>query len=150
MEPDLSFMNKHMIDYENLLETTPNPLDIRFTSHDDAIYSLFREILPEFNVKSIPAPSTSLRLQWIRFMARYVSMTDGEEHMLGTALRKDVTKPFTTSNAVIVFRVVFYAIELARHRENVRMIARIVQRRRRKVDGRSRLGGVAGLRRVRA
>lgn len=55
------------------------------------------------------------KAKWRPFCDRFQKLV--EDYNFGTLLRADSTKDYTQENSMLVTRVQFYAIELARNRE---------------------------------
>lgn len=98
---------------------------LRLTPLDDTIYKLFREEFPKLDVKVIDEnklKSNLSKAKWRPFCERFKNIV--EDYSYGTLLRADSTKDYSEQNSMLVTRIQFYAIELARNREGVNDIIR--------------------------
>lgn len=95
------------------------------TPLDDTIYKIFREEFPTLDVSYIDEShlkSTQEKLKWRPFCERFNKCV--EDYSFGTLLRADAGKDYCEENTMLVTRIQFYAIELARNREGVNDILR--------------------------
>nr|CAD7458872.1 unnamed protein product [Timema tahoe] len=127
---------EHAEVYFNIL-CSLDPKLLRLTPHDNAIYTAFREEFPDLklgklteeDLKSTEAkqvlaakldllmtvPSTSLK--WRPFCEQFKDII--EDFSFGTLLRLDSEGEYSKENSILVSRIQFYAIELARNREGL-------------------------------
>lgn len=61
--------------------------------------------------------STKGKDKWRPFCEKFKEIV--EDYSFGTLLRADATKDYSEENTILVIRIQFYAIELARNREGV-------------------------------
>eukprot|EP00010_Vexillifera_abyssalis_P007261 CAMPEP_0201546020 /NCGR_PEP_ID=MMETSP0173_2-20130828/2419_1 /ASSEMBLY_ACC=CAM_ASM_000268 /TAXON_ID=218659 /ORGANISM="Vexillifera sp., Strain DIVA3 564/2" /LENGTH=223 /DNA_ID=CAMNT_0047954597 /DNA_START=48 /DNA_END=717 /DNA_ORIENTATION=+ len=102
--------------FSNKLARLKDLKDVVFTPVDDQIYNLFRQRFPDYDVKSIPEDVSRGEKPKLReFCEEFKNTVDN--YNFGTLLRKDAYGDFTPDNTIVVVRIVFYAIELARCRE---------------------------------
>ncbi|KAK4882951.1 hypothetical protein RN001_006270 [Aquatica leii] len=115
---------EHAEVYFNLLSSVDAKL-LRLTPLDDTIYRLFREEFPIFDVSLVDEnklKSTQEKAKWRPFCERFKNIV--EDYSFGTLLRSDASKDYDEQNSMLVTRIQFYAIELARNREGVNDIIR--------------------------
>lgn len=87
---------------------------------DDTIYKIFREEFPTLDVRLIDEEelkSGKGKAKWRPFCERFKKIV--EDYSYGTLLRSDALKDYTQENSMLVTRIQFYAIELARNREGI-------------------------------
>ncbi|KAF5295989.1 hypothetical protein FQA39_LY12761 [Lamprigera yunnana] len=103
--------------------SSPNSIDaklLRLTPHDDFIYKLFREEFPNMDVNVIEEnklKSIKEKAKWRPFCEKFKDFI--EDYSFGTLLRADPSKDYDRENSILVTRIQFYAIELARNREGI-------------------------------
>lgn len=93
---------------------------LHLTPLDDTIYKIFREEFPKLNVKVIDEDnmkSNDGKSKWRSFCERFQNLID--DYSYGTLLRCDATKDYSEANSMLVTRIQFYAIELARNKEGI-------------------------------
>ncbi|XP_018328364.1 protein PBDC1 [Agrilus planipennis] len=115
---------EHAEVYFNIL-CSVDPKLLRLTPHDDLIYRLFREEFPKFDVNFIKEDELKgeeAKEKWRPFCERFKDII--EDYSFGTLLRIDASKEYDENNSILVTRIQFYAIELARNRERVNDIIR--------------------------
>jgi len=106
---------KHADIYYNLISTV-NPSQLKLTAHDDRIFDKFNEWFPNLNLKLITEEdlkSEHNKNIWREFCQIF---KDLEDFSFGTLLRMDVTGDFSEENTILVTRIQFLAIEIARNR----------------------------------
>lgn len=95
-----------------------DPRALRLTPFDDTIYGIFREEFPGLDVGRIDEgamKSPEGKATWRKFGERFRSFV--EDYSFGTLLRMDAARDYTEQNSILVLRIQFYAVELARNRE---------------------------------
>ncbi|KAL1122890.1 hypothetical protein AAG570_003216 [Ranatra chinensis] len=95
-----------------------DPRILRLTPHDDLIYKTFREHFPDMKVAVLnedEIKSPEGKVKWREFCEKFKSVV--EDYSFGTLIRSDVDTEYSESNSILVTRIQFYAIELARNRE---------------------------------
>ncbi|KAK5649955.1 hypothetical protein RI129_000984 [Pyrocoelia pectoralis] len=110
---------EHAEIYFNLLSSVDAKL-LHLTPMDDIIYKLFREEFPKLNVAVLDEnklKSTVEKAKWRPFCEKFKDIV--EDYSFGTLLRADASKNYDEQNSILVTRIQFYAIELARNREGV-------------------------------
>lgn len=96
-------------------------MDVKFlhlTPLDDVIYNTFRKEFPNFNINLIEEDklkSEHAKVKWRDFCEEFKNII--EDYSFGTLIRLDSTKEYSEDNSIVVARIQFYAIELARNRE---------------------------------
>nr|CAH0108409.1 unnamed protein product [Daphnia galeata] len=108
---------EHAEIYFNLLSSV-DPKVLRLTKMDDQLYKHFRETFPELNVASVTEDelkSTDAKEVWRAFCEIYKETV--EDYNYATLIRLNSAKEYCESNSMIVPRVQFLAIELARNKE---------------------------------
>uniref|UniRef100_U5ENI9 Polysaccharide biosynthesis domain-containing protein n=1 Tax=Corethrella appendiculata TaxID=1370023 RepID=U5ENI9_9DIPT len=102
--------------YFNLL-CSVDPKELRLTPYDEEIYTVFRQDFPDLDVKSInenELKSTAEKIKWRAYVDKFNKL---EDFSYGTLLRADAESEFIPDNAILVVRIQFLAIEIARNRE---------------------------------
>lgn len=97
-----------------------DPKLLHLTPLDDTIYKIFREEFPNLDVKVInedELKSTESKAKWRPFCEQFKKLV--EDYSYGTLLRSDASKNYDEDNTILVTRIQFYAIELARNREGI-------------------------------
>lgn len=97
-----------------------DPKFLRLTPVDDIIYRTFREEFPKFDVKLLiedDLKCADSKAKWRPFCEKFKYLV--EDYSYGTLLRADASKNYTEENSILVIRMQFFAIELARNREGV-------------------------------
>lgn len=94
-----------------------DPKLLKLTPFDDQIYETFREDFPNFNVGKVnenEMKNPTAKQKWRTFIEKFNKMDD---HSYGTLMRADASHDFGPDNSILVVRVQFWAIEIARNRE---------------------------------
>lgn len=102
-----------------------DPKLLHLTPFDDTIYKIFREEFPKLDVKVIDEnemKSDDGKTKWRPYCERFKNLI--EDYSYGTLLRSDATKDYSEQNSMLVTRIQFYAIELARNKEGINDIIR--------------------------
>jgi len=112
---------KHAETYMKILKLYKDKKTLRITSIDDEVYAHFRKVFPDLDVKDLDAKklkSTSMLVLWRPFCMSYQTkkMTD---YNYGSLLRLRAYEDLSEDNSIIVPRVQFNAIEIARNREGL-------------------------------
>jgi hypothetical protein len=90
---------------------------LKLTPHDDQIYKIFREDFPDFRVDVLDEStlkSDNAKFKWRSFIEKFDKL---EDYSFGTLIRVDSSKDFSPENSILVVRIQFLAIEIARNRE---------------------------------
>lgn len=98
---------------------------MKLTPLDDTIYKIFREDFPNLDVSVInedELKSAEGKAKWRPFCEKFKKCV--EDYSYGTLLRADASKGYDEENSILLTRIQFYAIELARNREGVNDIIR--------------------------
>ncbi|KPI95892.1 UPF0368 protein Cxorf26-like [Papilio xuthus] len=93
---------------------------LRLTQHDDLIYNHFRQDFPDMDVKYINEnvlKNNVNKSRWRMFCEKFKNIV--EDYSFGTLLRADTNGDYSEQNTILVPRVQFYAIEIARNREGL-------------------------------
>ncbi|XP_057665909.1 protein PBDC1 [Diorhabda carinulata] len=110
--------------YFNIL-CSVDPKLLKLTPVDDIIYKVFREEFPKMELEVInenELKSTKEKAKWRPYCERFKTLV--EDYSFGTLLRADAKEDYKEENTILVTRIQFYAIELARNREGVNDILR--------------------------
>ena len=90
----------------------------RLSPCDDEIYNAFRKEFPDMKVDVLDEmkdlKSDSMKKRWREFCEAH---KDVEDYSFATLIRLDSSGEYAEDNSVIVTKIQFYAIELARNRE---------------------------------
>lgn len=87
------------------------------TPYDDEIYEAFRQDFPKLDVGHIDEneiKSIEGKSKWRAFIEKFNKLPD---YSYGTLIRSDADKEFGPDNSILVIRIQFWAIEIARNRE---------------------------------
>ncbi|XP_065093060.1 protein PBDC1 [Ochlerotatus camptorhynchus] len=90
---------------------------LHLTPYDNEIYEEFRKHFPDMNVAVInenELKSVDEKAKWRTYMEKFNRL---EDYSYGTLLRANATDEFHPENAILVVRIQFWAIEIARNRE---------------------------------
>ncbi|XP_026318787.1 protein PBDC1 isoform X2 [Hyposmocoma kahamanoa] len=93
---------------------------LRLTPHDDIIYTHFRQDFPDLDVSYIKEneiKNNTNKAKWRIFCEKFKNIV--EDYSFGTLLRADTKGDYSEANTILVPRVQFYAIEIARNREKL-------------------------------
>ncbi|XP_049872621.1 protein PBDC1 [Pectinophora gossypiella] len=93
---------------------------LRLTPHDDLIYTHFRQDFPDLNVSYIKEHEIKNNInkaKWRVFCEKFKNIV--EDYSFGTLMRADTKGDYSEENTMLVPRVQFYAIEIARNREGL-------------------------------
>lgn len=94
-----------------------DPRLLKLTPYDDQIYQAFREDFPNFNVAKVSEndlKNPSAKQKWRKFIDKFNKLDD---FSYGTLMRADASQEFGPDNSILLVRVQFWAIEIARNRE---------------------------------
>nr|CAG4648982.1 EOG090X0HAI [Polyphemus pediculus] len=108
---------EHAEIYFNLLSSI-DPKILRLTKLDDQIYKEFRALFPSLSVAVInqdEIKSPEAKECWRSFCENYKETV--EDYNYATLLRLDSSLDYSEANSIIVPRVQFLALELARNKE---------------------------------
>lgn len=96
-----------------------NPRMLKLSPFDDQIYTLFRRDFPTLNVAYLnedEMKSPQGKEKWRTFINSFNKL---EDYGYGSLIRVDASKEFSQSNSMLVVRIQFIAIEIARNREGL-------------------------------
>lgn len=91
---------------------------MRLTKIDGALYDDFRRTFPSLKLELVDEDeikSPEAKAQWRAFCENYKETV--EDYNYGTLLRLDCGRDYSAANSIVVPRVQFLAIELARNKE---------------------------------
>lgn len=117
-------------DYSRQLSHIPMPFDpfsqllcsvdprgLRLTPHDDEIYAAFRQEFPALNVDRLnedELKTEEAKTRWRSFIEKFNKL---EDFSFGTIIRANASEEFNPYNSILVIRLQFWALEIARNRE---------------------------------
>ncbi|KAG6440796.1 hypothetical protein O3G_MSEX001489 [Manduca sexta] len=110
---------EHSDIYFNMLCSVDTRL-LQLTPHDDLIYTHFRQDFPDMDVAFInenEIKNNMNKAKWRVFCEKFKNIV--EDYSFGTLMRADCNGDYSEQNTILVARVQFYAIEIARNRENL-------------------------------
>lgn len=94
-----------------------DPKILKLTPYDDQIYKTFREEFPDMRVDVLSEnelKSEESKYKWRNFSELFNKLDD---FAFGTLIRADASEEFSAENSILVVRIQFLAIEIARNRE---------------------------------
>lgn len=94
-----------------------DPVNLRLTPYDDHIYKAFRDEFPDLRVDEINEDELKGDLskkKWRQFIQKFDKI---EDFSFGTLLRPKSHEEFSPENSILVVRIQFLAIEVARNKE---------------------------------
>lgn len=94
-----------------------DPKYLKLTPYDNQIYQIFREDFPNFNVGKVhdgDIKGPAAKQKWRAFIEKFNKLDD---FSYGTLMRADASQDFGEHNSILVVRIQFWAIEIARNRE---------------------------------
>lgn len=101
------------------LLTSVHPSLLHLTPYDDQIYQVFRQDFPDLKIELLTddiLKSEDAKIRWRLFAEKFNKL---EDYAYGTLLRADASKEFSPENSLLVVRIQFLAIEIARNREGL-------------------------------
>ncbi|KAJ8026012.1 Protein PBDC1 [Holothuria leucospilota] len=107
----------HAETYMNLISSLDSRL-LKLTKNDDDIYKKFQEDFPDMSVdivKEDQLKSPAAKEKWRPFCNHFKENVDDFNY--GTLLRLDCNKDYSEENSILVTRIQFFAIEIARNRQ---------------------------------
>uniref|UniRef100_R4G8C4 Polysaccharide biosynthesis domain-containing protein n=1 Tax=Rhodnius prolixus TaxID=13249 RepID=R4G8C4_RHOPR len=107
---------EHAEIYFNIL-CSVDPRSLRLTPRDDKIYSTFRQEFPNLDVRVLIEDELKSAdgKKWREFCEQFKE--EVEDYSFGTLIRTDVSEDYSEKNSILVTRIQFFAIEIARNRE---------------------------------
>lgn len=93
------------------------PRSLRLTPYDEQIYQIFRQDFPELKVDVLSddkLKSPEEKVRWRSFAEKFNKL---EDYSYGTLVRANASEEFSPDNSILVVRIQFLAIEVARNRE---------------------------------
>lgn len=97
--------------------TSVHPCYIKLTPYDDQIYQSFRQDFPNLRIDILTddiLKSPEGKIAWRQFAEKFNKLDD---YSYGTLMRANAAEEFSPDNAILVVRIQFLAIEIARNRE---------------------------------
>ena len=110
---------EHMQIYFNLISALPPKL-LRLTPKDDSIYEEFRKEFPDLDIDLIQVDalkSDEAKKKWRPFCNMFEGLV--EDFNYATMVRLDSKRDYSEDNSIVVPRIQFLAIEIARNREGL-------------------------------
>lgn len=110
---------EHAEIYFNLISSL-DCSDLKFTNHDDEIYRKFKIEMKDLKIDILSPDdlkSEKSKAVWRPFCESFKGVVD--DYNFGTLLRIDTTKELSDDNTILVPRIQFWAIEIARNREGL-------------------------------
>ncbi|KAK8847483.1 hypothetical protein IAR55_005341 [Kwoniella newhampshirensis] len=111
---------EHLEAYEKLITGIP-PSKIKFTPIDDELYTNLLDEFPEFKfddalrvLNEDEMKSARGKERWRKFIMPYEKRVT--DYNFGTLIRRNAEQLYSEDNSVLVTRVQFYALEIARNR----------------------------------
>lgn len=111
----MNYLHSDCLIFQLLCSVDPRLLNL--TPFDDQIYRSFREDFPTFNVGLIDdneLKCPAAKEKWRAFIEKFNKLDD---YSFGTLIRADASEEFSPTNSLLVIRLQFWAIEVARNRE---------------------------------
>ncbi|XP_015794752.1 protein PBDC1 [Tetranychus urticae] len=108
-----------MIVHYNLISSVP-PRDLKLTKKDDMIYETFKETFPDFKLDVISTDdlkSEESKNKWRPFCETFKG--EVEDYNFASLVRLDCKGDYSEENTVVVPRIQFLAIEIARNRQGL-------------------------------
>jgi len=109
---------EHAEVYFNILCSVDPKQIPRLSQNDNEIYDKFRKDFPNMNVAKLnemdDLKSNEMKAKWRSFCEEFKHV---EDYSFATLVRLDSSEDYEEVNSVIVTKIQFYAIELARNRE---------------------------------
>lgn len=93
---------------------------LQLTPHDDLIYTHFKQDFPDMDVSYVnenEIKNSMNKAKWRIFCEKFKNII--EDYSFGTLMRADAKGDYSEQNTMLVPRVQFYAIEIARNRDNL-------------------------------
>lgn len=103
--------------YFNILSSV-KARDLKLTAKDNLIYDTFKADFPDFKLDTIAVDtlkSEDAKVKWREFCNKFEKEID--DFNMATMLRLDANEEYTEENTILVTRIQFLAIEIARNRE---------------------------------
>uniref|UniRef100_A0A915JWY4 Polysaccharide biosynthesis domain-containing protein n=1 Tax=Romanomermis culicivorax TaxID=13658 RepID=A0A915JWY4_ROMCU len=95
-----------------------NPKYLKLSENDDVLYEKFRSVFPKLNVGLVDETdlkSNTAKDTWREFLEVNANLV--EDHNSGFLLRLDSKGNYDSENTILVVKLQFLAIEVARNRE---------------------------------
>lgn len=98
---------------------TLDPRTVQLTPFDDVIYATFRQDFPNLDIAVLSDYDLKDPSEKIRWRAYIEKFNKVEDFSFGTLLRADASQDNSPENTLLVVRIQFLAIEIARNREGL-------------------------------
>lgn len=128
----------HAETYMNLISSLDSRL-LKLTKNDDDIYKKFQEDFPDMSVdivKEDQLKSPAAKEKWRPFCNHFKENVDDFNY--GTLLRLDCNKDYSEENSILVTRIQFFAIEIARNRQGFNLCMWKTKRKTENEEGETR------------
>ncbi|XP_066995222.1 protein PBDC1 isoform X2 [Anabrus simplex] len=115
-----SLLSRPAEEFGNDILCSVDPKLLRLSPHDDTIYKTFRETFPDLKIDILNEEdfkSEEAKKKWRHFCEKFNGVI--EDYNFGTLLRLDHSGEYSASNSILVTRIQFYAIEVARNKEGL-------------------------------
>ncbi|KAK7078923.1 polysaccharide biosynthesis domain containing protein 1 [Halocaridina rubra] len=115
---------EHAEIYFNLL-CAVDPRLLKLTPKDDLIYTAFRKEFPDFNIAKLDEKelkSNEAKQKWRPFCMQFEK--EIEDYSFATLVRIDGSNEYSEENSILVTRIQFFCIEIARNREGLNDLIR--------------------------
>ncbi|RHZ46293.1 hypothetical protein Glove_627g24 [Diversispora epigaea] len=110
----------HHADIYFKLITSIDGKTLHLTPIDDEIYEDFKKSFPDFAVDVINEDvmkSDEGKISWREWIMKYEKKVN--DYNFGTLLRKNASSDYTEENTILVTRMQFFAIEIARNKQGL-------------------------------
>lgn len=109
---------RHADTYSTMLKIYSDKKKLKLTPIDSDIYQHFRSIFPSLNISVLSDDFvTRDHKLWLEFINSYKHNSNINDYQFGTILRKNCSLAADSDNTMLVCRIIFLAIEIARNRE---------------------------------
>lgn len=130
------YWNIFILNFFNIqILCSADPKLLRLTPIDDFIYKAFREEFPILEVtviKENELKSTKEKEKWRPFCEKFKTLV--EDYSFGTLLRSNAEEDYSEENTMLVTRIQFFCLEIARNKEGVNDILRKKFKSERQID----------------
>jgi hypothetical protein len=122
-----------------------DPSTLRLTAIDDFIFRQFKKKFKGMKIDVIDfneLKADEAKPRWRAFCKIFESMI--QDYNFATLLRKDVSHGYTDDNTILVARIQFYAVEIARNRRGLNNVHYKPQTSQTQIDTKSSKTGCEG------
>jgi len=106
-------------DVHQKLISTIDPTLLKLTKHDDRIYEAFKTQFPGFSIENVEIESLKSDANKEKWRSFCDEFKDVESFNFGTLVRLNCREKYTQANTILVTRIQFLALEIARNREGM-------------------------------